>query len=246
MYYIAMVDDEIFTCADIENTLLKFSEKCHISIEIEVFYSGKEFKKNIEEGKYYDILFLDIKLPDINGINIANIIRNNMQNEQTQIIYISSKTEYALDLFKTRPMDFLVKPFTNNEVIEEFKQAKKLIDRESTNFEFSFKNEYYKIPLNKIIYFQSEEHKILLYTEKDIFKFYDKLDNIVKEIQSDDFWKIHKSYLINHMFITKYTYESVEMKNNIVLPISQSNRKEIRNKLLNYRKERIHGYKVYN
>lgn len=45
MYYIAIVDDEIFTCADIENTLLKFSKKCHISIEIEVFYSGKEFKK---------------------------------------------------------------------------------------------------------------------------------------------------------------------------------------------------------
>lgn len=246
MYYIAIVDDEIFTCADIEKILLKFSEKCQIPIEVEVFYSGEDFKKSIENGKYYDILFLDIKLPDINGINIANIIRNNMHNEQMQIIYISSKTEYALDLFKTRPMDFLVKPFTHNEVIEEFKQAKKLIDRESTNFEFSFKNEYYKIPLNKIMYFQSEEHKILLYTEKDIFEFYDKLDNVIKEIQSDDFWKIHKSYLINHIFVIKYTYESVEMKNNIVLPISQVNRKEIRKKLLNYRKERIHGYKVCN
>lgn len=49
---------------------------------------------------------------------------------------------------------------------------------------------------------------------------------------------------INHIFVIKYTYESVEMKNNIVLPVSQANRKEIRKKLLDYRKERIHGYKV--
>ena len=84
-------------------------------------------------------------------------------------------------------------------------------------------------------------------TEAGLFKqleFYDKLDNVQKSIQSLEFWRIHKSYFINYKYVIEYTYEWVKMKNGIQLPISQINRKEIRNKLLKLKKEKNYGYKV--
>ena len=58
------------------------------------------------------------------------------------------------------------------------------------------------------------------------------------------FCAYHKSYFINYKYVIEYTYEWVKMKNGIQLPISQINRKEIRNKLLKLKKEKNYGYKV--
>lgn len=124
MYYIAICDDETFTCSAIEQQLLDLSEKANIPMQVDVFYSGNGFINYLRNKIQYDILFLDIELQDINGIEIARYLRNSMNDEHIQIIYISSKTEYALKLFKTRPMDFLVKPFNVNDIENTFLQAK--------------------------------------------------------------------------------------------------------------------------
>lgn len=94
MYYIAICDDETFTCSAIEQQLLDLSEKANIPMQVDVFYSGNGFINYLRNKIQYDILFLDIELQDINGIEIARYLRNSMNDEHIQIIYISSKTEY--------------------------------------------------------------------------------------------------------------------------------------------------------
>lgn len=246
MYSIAICDDEIFTCSAIEQALFEIAKNNEIEIDVDVFYTGDELYQQLYENQYYNIIFLDIELPKLSGIDVANYIRYTLKNEQTQIIYISSKSEYAMQLFKTRPMDFFVKPFGEQEVWNAFLQAKELIDKEDGDFEFRIKNMVYRVPFNEIMYFQSDERKVLLYTENKVLEFYEKLDAIEARISRAEFWRIHKSYLINYRFVTEYSYECLKMKNEIILSISQSKRKEIRNKLLNDRKERKHGYRIYN
>ena len=246
MYKIAVCDDAEFTCSIVEKTLLDYRSQRRLDIEIQVFYTGEGLLKALQrESMCFDILFLDIQLEFMNGVHVAEQIREVMENEEMLIIYISCRQEYAMRLFKTRPMDFLVKPFGPKEILAEFSQAKKLLDRGKKLFECRVKNSFYKVPYDKILYFQSIGRKIILYQNNKQIEFYDKLDNIESYIQDVYFWRIHKSYLVNYRYIAEYGYETVKMKNGDILPISQSKRKQVRKKLLDVRKDKAYGYRIY-
>ena len=68
MYYIAICDDERFTCSDIENYLINYSKESKIKMEIEIYYKGEELWSLLKSGTYYDIIFLDIELLTVNDI----------------------------------------------------------------------------------------------------------------------------------------------------------------------------------
>ena len=81
----------------------------------------KSLFENFEEDT--DMIFLDIMLPDSTGIEIGQFLRKNSRNVDLQIIFISSNPDYALKLFKIRPMDFLIKPFSAGnitDILDEF------------------------------------------------------------------------------------------------------------------------------
>lgn len=245
MYYIAICDDERFTCSDIENYLINYSKESKIKMEIEIYYKGEELWSLLKSGTYYDIIFLDIELLTVNGIDIATRVRKDLKNDITQIVYISGSQEYAMKLFKTRPLDFLVKPIKSQEIIEVFLQAKHLLEKGRETFEFESNYNYYKIPYNQILYFKSTRRKVGIYTRDDYLEFYGKLENIVSEVSNDDFIRIHKSFFVNYDFVIEYSYEWVKMVNGNFLPISQSYRKFVREKLLEKRIKNTHGYRVY-
>ena len=75
------------------------------------------------------MLFLDIELPKMNGVAVGQYIRETLKNETIQIAYISSKQEYAMELFEMRPINFLVKPLYEKKienVIDKFLQLNKI------------------------------------------------------------------------------------------------------------------------
>lgn len=66
-------------------------------------------------GQYFDLIILDIELTEINGIAIGKYLREELNNQTTQIVYISSLRDYAMDLFAVRPLHFLIKPLKKDE-----------------------------------------------------------------------------------------------------------------------------------
>ena len=78
MYRIAICDDEKSTCAEIESYILMYSKLRFIRNEIEVFYSGEAFCEYVKQGNFFDLLFLDIELPAINGIEVVIIITHRL------------------------------------------------------------------------------------------------------------------------------------------------------------------------
>lgn len=90
MYQIAVCDDEIRTCREIEKYVNRFQEEVDIKLNVNCFYSGSALCEAMKEREF-DLLFLDIEFPDTNGVEIGKYIRNICQNRKTQIVYISSK-----------------------------------------------------------------------------------------------------------------------------------------------------------
>ncbi len=95
MYRIGICDDDYLFCGQIEKYLEEYAQQEEIEIQSEVFFSGEDYLKYMKEESAFDILFLDIELQQINGIIVGQMIRAEKANEVTQIIYISSKENYA-------------------------------------------------------------------------------------------------------------------------------------------------------
>ena len=74
------------------------------------FFSGKELLEDIEKSGVCDLLFLDIELGDYTGVEVGKKIRSDIRYESMQIVFVSAKDNYAMQLFDIRPMNFLVKP----------------------------------------------------------------------------------------------------------------------------------------
>lgn len=231
MLNIAIVDDENSVCSYVEKCLIDLSKKYGISIETDVFFSGEDLTKTIK-NIFYDVIFLDIKMKDLSGIDVSRLIRNTMGNESTQIIYISGNTEYAIEVFEYDPFHFLTKPLNKEKIEKAFLKLIHKLNLKAEAFTYKIGHDTFKVPIKDILYFESYKREIIIYYGSKEDKFYGSLENIYLQLNKYDFLLIHKSYLINSIHVRKCTYKSVEMSNHIILPIAQSKRKEIREKQL--------------
>lgn len=226
MLRIAVCDDNVVLCSQLENSISEILRNCNIDFNIVIFYTGEKFYETVQKD-YFDVVFLDIELNTVNGIDIADAIRNECGNNTIQIIYISAKQKYVMQLFRTRPIDFLLKPFSYDDVSRVIQECIKIIDFENKVFEFQKGKIIYRIPYKDILYFESDNRIVNIVTFKETHKFYGTLAS-VKNSSKYDFVFIHKSFLINYQYIKKIEYEQITMANDKVLPISQSRRKEVR------------------
>ncbi len=231
LYNIGICDDGKNICASIENMLLQYAKEKSVEIDVQVWYTGEGLRDYLAQGNHLDILFLDIELFRMTGIEVGNYIRNVLDNMGLQIIYISGKASYALQLFKTQPMDFLVKPISKEQIDHALDMAIKIVKKRNERFEFRQGKDYYYIAMGDIMYFESKGKKIKIVTAQDTHETYGKLKDIIKGL-TDDFIMIHQSYVINKVYVQRYTYEMVELVDGTILTISKVNRKEVRERIL--------------
>ncbi len=229
MLKIAICDDEPYVCSDIENMLLKYEKDKMCQMKMEFFFSGESLYKYLNDNEV-DLIFLDIVLVEMNGVEVGERIREHLCNDTIQIVYISAKESYAMSLFESRPLDFLVKPITYDEVAHVMDKAVRIIDKNELLFTYKKGHSYEKIQFKNILYMVSENKQIHIVTTKDVQTFYGKLDLL--GLPEDVFWRVHKSYLVNIHQIKRYYYEKIIMDNKDVIPISQSYRSVIREKII--------------
>lgn len=160
MTRMCIYDDDIEFSLLFEKLLYRYAEENDKEIDVEIFQGGENAAFQIAQNEY-DILFLDIDLGDVKGFEIGKQIRDELKNNKIQIVYISGDTSYAMELFNTRPFDFVVKPV----------EKKKLFKMLDTYFSiFSGKNKYlhyrwlkqdHIIKQDNIIYLQSIGRKVV-------------------------------------------------------------------------------------
>ncbi len=237
MFRIAICDDEQVICSQIENVLTKYAAESNGKIDTQVFYSGEELCRFLETGQIFDLIFLDIELQLINGIEVGRKIRDDMDNQITQIVYISGKDNYYRELFDVRPMHFLHKPIRDADIIKDVRLAMKLADKLGGVFTYKKGHEILKEPVKNILYFESSNREVRMVTTDGDEVFYGKLDDVFKQVSKYQFMFIHKSYIVNYYYVTKFRYEDVTMSNMVILPISQSRRKTTREQQVRFERE---------
>jgi len=230
-YKIAVCDDESVICRTIYDMIKNISKLIDIRFETDCFSSGEELCDEMKSNPY-DLIFLDIELPRMNGVAAGKYIRENLNNETVQIAYISSKQQYAMELFESRPINFLIKPITPEKILTIIEKLLKLHAVDTQIFKFKVRQEYIKLPMSEIIYFSSSGRTVTLVSLDKSYTFYDTLEDIYSEIKNRHFLYIHKSFIVNYRYVRQYEYEQVTLLDGTVLPISQPRRKLIRKMIL--------------
>lgn len=237
MINIGICDDDKFFSFELKEYLLKYACNTDIHMDIALFFDSKELFTGIKERGIFDLLFLDIQLKTETGIDVGRKLRSDINNETMQIVFISAKESYAMQLFDLRPMNFLVKPINYNKIEFIMNEYKRLYKFENPFFRYHIRKQEYQINERYIQYFQSFGKKILMVTLDDVIEFYGKLSEITSRIKSYSFCKVHKSYIINMNYVVKYCKNSIEMVNGDIIPISRSMRQNVNKKLLEMMKE---------
>ena len=224
---IAVVDDNEMIRKQVKRFLNTYALKNSVVFEIYTYEDGHLLTLDINHEMHFDLIYLDIEMPIQNGIQVGHWIREIAQDEWMQIVFISGKDGYDRKLFSINCLDFLSKPICYSYLERTVNRFRKLTRRPEDVFTFQNNHVLQRVPIANILYFESTNRKVNIITTTDMLEFYDKLDNVESQVPTQ-FFRIHKSFLVNYYHIRKFEYDNVIMSNQKRLPISQSKRKEMR------------------
>ena len=155
---IAICDDEIRFISDFTAIMNKLYKS--LDIIIDEFSDGVQLLRKFEQ-KRYDIVFLDIEMPTIDGISLAKKLRE--LREDVYIVFLTGHIQYAQNGYKVNALRYLTKPIKEEDISEVISHIVK--KQNSKNFLWVKTNDgEYKIILSDIIYFEAQDKKIIIYT----------------------------------------------------------------------------------
>lgn len=234
---IAICDDDQVVCSEIESVILEYQSIFETEFDIEVFESGAELYKYLKKGNQVDLLFLDIEMDDMDGIQVGEKIRMEMNDHRTNIIYVSGKDGYDRKLFDFQPLHFLSKPIEKNKVFSDLALAIKLFKKNNQIFSFRTGHDTNRVPMNDILYFESKGRKVRIVTLDDEYVYYGTIESVLEELPKKHFIQIHRSYIVNYNHVKVFSYDKVMMQDNKCLSIGQKRRQAVREMQLKRSKE---------
>lgn len=227
MLEIAICDDDVIFTGKTEDLLEKLGQRYKIQLDIEVFWDGQELVETIKSGKRFDIIYLDIEMKKMNGLDAANEIR--MIDRESLLIYMTSYESYMPVTFDYRPFQFIVKPIQIDKFERCFLKAHKEVLQNDSYFQFKYNKINYRILTQNIMYFESRKRVVSIRTQDTAMKFYGKLDDVESAMKESklEFLRIHQSFLVNFKYIEEIAYDRIKLTNGQILYISEDKRKKI-------------------
>ena len=193
-YKIAVCDDEQIFVDDVVKKLKEQSEQCEIS----EYISGEELLSSLLE---FDMIFSDIEMTGINGINAAFALRE--REYDGMIIFLTSHTEFMPDAFKVKAFRFLDKPLDIEKFNEAFSEAKKEIMNTEHILLSDRSGKTVYLKLTDIVYLEAYGDGTYIYGKTG--KVYDT-DKPLKywkgQIGSEHFYQIHKSFIVSYLYVS--------------------------------------------
>ena len=202
MIRIAVCDDENVIVNQIEHIISEVCKRESIPVNIDVFYSGRELKRQVTSGTKYDIIFLDIQMSGITGIEFAHNI-----SKRTLVIFTTAYTEYALDSYEVDAIDYLIKPVDPERFHKAVNKAiayhSLLLKEEKENIEagnteyFFVKSErrYFKINYKDILFIEGLKDYVIIQLDEQRVITRMNLKNIFELLPKHDFLRVNKSYM---------------------------------------------------
>lgn len=194
MIRIAIVEDEDLYADRLSGMLERFARDTGTQVKITRFKDGDE----IVEGYTgeYDIIFLDIQMQFMNGMEAAARIREH--DREVILIFITNRTDYAIRGYEVDALDYIVKPVSYEALKQKLERAVDRLGRKKSHFVMiSTKESIMKIPSDKILYVESQGHNLIYHTSIGVFQTRAKMKDVESRLSEWGFYRCNKGYLVN-------------------------------------------------
>ena len=203
---------------DLQHLINEMKEISFIDI-IGTFSNPIEAIKFLSENKT-DLIISDIEMPGINGIDAIKML-----SELPLVIFISSHPKYAIESFEVKPLHYLVKPFSKENLLKATYRALETIKTKSTfpdDFIFVYADKVYeKVSYSDILYIQAEQNFIKIITPQKSHMVLASISRFIKQLPAGQFPRVHKSYAVNIKNVTSYTSQDIFIGNHPI-PIGEA------------------------
>lgn len=230
MIRIAVVDDELLFLEYFSKIIKDKFEYCAVECEILTYSSGADFQEYQLHGEF-DLIFLDIDLPDISGIQLASELRK--KKSSTTLMFVSAHNQFVFESIKYKPFRFIKKADLLSDVDEAIKAYCRQLKQSSNKITLSLDDHREKtVDLSDIMYFYSLRHEIYYVSQTGVsvrlaFRTY-TLELLEKTLKYQGFIRTHKTYLVNCSYIYKIQTTKLILKNNTQIGISRGRTDEIK------------------
>lgn len=224
MIRIAIVEDDALFQSKIQRYLSRFEEQNAQRFSVRVFDSGSEFL--IDYHPDYDIIFMDIEMPGLNGMETAKAIRR--LDTHTAIAFITNMANYAIQGYEVEAIDFIVKPFTYE--VFEFKLSRILsrtaFRREENYVMINAGDMTQKLSISEILYVEVSHHTLVYHTQKEAISVRGSMREAQQELEKYGFCKCSQSFLVNLRYVTRIEPEEAYL-GDTPIHISRGSKKEL-------------------
>ncbi|WP_231893464.1 LytR/AlgR family response regulator transcription factor [Rossellomorea aquimaris] len=234
---IAIIDDEPYSREEMKHLLKKYSW-------IEVVGEASSAEKGLEIilTKEPDVLFLDIEMPGMSGVELAETLQK--MKHKPEIVFATAYPDYALKAFQVDAVDYLVKPFDEEQLDKAVERLKKVVHFETKEETKSLgklavqdEDKIVFIKPRDILYISREERETFICTEKKKYTCRLTIKDLETKLNTYPFFRVHKSYLVQLPYVEELipwgsgVYQLKVHGANEAIPVSRNYVKELRERL---------------
>lgn len=201
-----------------------------LDLVVDTYTSGVKLLNAIE-GIHYDLVILDIEMPELNGIDTAKHLRK--IEDKTAIVFLTSHVEYALEGYEVNALRYLTKPVNTEKLseiitylLEQKKKDKRILVRNNEDVEMVFVADIY--------YMEAQDQMVRIVTNKEEYRNRYNLGDYETELGAYGFFRIHRGYLINLGHVLRLAGREIVMDDNTSLPVSRMKEAALKNALFHY------------
>lgn len=231
---IAICDDEEFYRNELEKLVNVYGNEAEAELTIEVYSEATALVETIESGKKtYEILFLDVDMPGMSGIDAAKAVRK--VDEDVLICFVTSHERYALDAYGVDAVGYVVKPMKYTDVKRVAEKAKIQIyyrvnkeKAEHRYLEVVSARDKVLIDLEKVVYIEKRRNQCVFHLTDGEQVCYDTLSKVYKQLDPSTFFYTHQGYIANFHHIKEVKKEAVCFGAGKEIPLSRKYYEQVR------------------
>ncbi len=223
MVHIAIVEDETSAARMLQSTLDTYARENGVNFQTKRFADAVSFLTDYKKG--YDIVFMDIELPGLNGMDAAFKLRE--FDKQIIIIFVTNMAQYAVRGYEVDALYYIIKPINYQNTAYKLKRALSILSANSdAEIVLPQANGLVRLSSQALMYVEINSHKLFYHAEDKTYIAYGSLSEVEKNLRPHHFYRCNSCYLVNARYIASITGFVVTLLNGEQLQISHPKKKQ--------------------